>query len=244
VKLAGTVALVTGAAVRVGRAIALELAQAGCDVGLHYHRSQEEARSAAEQIRALGRRCEPIAADLTRAEAPRTVVARVVEALGGLNVLVNNASVFEPMRIEEFELANWERTLQTNLTAPAALCHFAQPHLLAGAAGKIVNICDIVADRPWSSHIAYCASKAGLICLTRSLAKSLAPKVQVNGVSPGIAAFPDDYDEELRARLVARVPLGRAGSPQDIARTVRFLVENGDYITGQIINVDGGRSVV
>lgn len=243
-KLTGTVALVTGGAVRVGQAIAVELARAGCDVGLHYHQSQEEARSAAEQIGALGRRCELIAADLTSAEAPRAIVTRVVETLGGLNVLVNNASVFEPMRIEDFEFDRWERTFRLNLAAPAALCHFAQPHLLAGPAGKIVNVCDISADRPWSSHVAYCASKAGLVCLTRSLARSLAPKVQVNGVSPGIAAFPDDFDEALRAKLTARVPLGRAGSPDDVARTVRFLVEHGDYITGQIVNVDGGRSVV
>jgi pteridine reductase len=130
-----------------------------------------------------------------------------------------------------------------NVFAPALLIECAAEWLRRCGAGKVVNLCDISAERPWPGYSAYCASKAALVNLTRSVARKLAPEVQVNGVSPGIAEFPEDYSTQLRERLIAKVPLKRAGSPQDIAHAVRFLVEHGDYITGQIINVDGGRSI-
>jgi pteridine reductase len=126
----------------------------------------------------------------------------------------------------------------------AALCHYARPHLASTGAGRIVNLCDIAAERPWAGHLPYCVSKAGLVCLTKALARELAPAIQVNGVAPGIAAFADDFDQDARDRLTAKVPLRRPGRPEDVAAAVRFLVERGDYITGQIINVDGGRSIV
>jgi pteridine reductase len=242
-QLEGTVALITGGARRVGRAIALELASAGCDVALHYRKSQDEASVVAEQITRRGRRCETLAADLERAEAPERLIEAAVRSLGRLDILVNNASLFEPMPLQAFSAGEWERTMRVNLTAPAALCHHARAYLKAGAGGKIVNLCDASADRPWSSHVAYAASKSGLIALTRALAKGLAPEIQVNGVSPGIAIFPEDYDEPTRQALIDRVPLRRAGEPEDIARAVRFLVAEGDYITGQILAVDGGRNV-
>ena len=110
--------------------------------------------------------------------------------------------------------------------------------------GKVVNICDIAAERPWSDHLAYCASKAGLVAATKALARALAPDIQVNGVAPGIAIFPDSYSDDLRRRLVSRVPLARPGTPEEVAVLVRFLVESADYITGQIIPIDGGRSLV
>jgi pteridine reductase len=242
VKLEKTVALVTGGARRVGRAIALELAAAGCDIALHCHRSRGQARDLADRIAGSGRRCEIVSGDLHRPETPREIVERTVAALGGLRVLVNNASVFDRMTLDAFSVEDWDRTMRINVTAPAALAAAAREHLLR-AGGKIVNLCDISVDRPWPDHLAYCASKAALVCLTRALARSLAPQVQVNGVSPGIAEFPDDYDEALRQHLVQKVPLKRAGTPEDIARTVRFLVESGEYITGQIVYVDGGRSI-
>ena len=242
-KLEVPVALVTGGARRVGRAIALELAGAGCDIALHFRRSQDDARAVVGDVAALGRRAEMIQADLADPDAPRMVVESTVQAFGRLDVLVNNASVFDRMRIDEFDLQAWERTMRVNLAAPAALAACARPWLEASGAGKIVNLCDVSADRPWPSRLAYCASKAGLVSLTRALAKALAPRVQVNGVSPGIAAFPDDCEAAARQRLIDNIPLQRAGNPQDIARTVRFLVWEGDYITGQIINVDGGWSI-
>jgi len=241
-KLEGSVALVTGGARRVGRAIALELAGAGCDIALHYHRSHGEAQDAADQIRAAGRRCEIVPGDLQRPEAAGEIVERTAAALGGLQILVNNACVFERMTLESFSVDDWDRTMRINVTAPAALAAAARDHLRR-AGGKIINLCDIAADRPWPGYLAYCASKAALVCLTKALARALAPAVQVNGIAPGIAVFPEEYDEPTRQRLVDEVPLKRVGAPQDIARAVRFLVESGDYITGQILNVDGGRSI-
>jgi pteridine reductase len=240
----GKTALVTGAAKRVGRAIALQLADAGCHVAIHYHTSRAEAASLCDEITATGRHCAVVQGDLADPEVPGRLIAEAVEALGGLNVLVNNASVFGRMRLADFDPGVWQRELQVNLTAVAALCHHGARHLAEGGGGKIVNLCDISAERPWKGHLAYCVSKAGLVCLTKALARELAPAVQVNGVSPGIAAFPGDYDAETRQALVGKVPLGRAGSPEDVATTVRFLIEGGDYITGQIISVDGGRSIV
>ncbi len=235
-------ALITGAARRVGRAIALDLGRAGCDVAVHCHTSHADAESLATEIRALGRRSCVIRADLNVTKQWRRIVDETVDNLGPPAILVNNASVFGEMTLDCFDPVEWERTLRINLTAAAGLSHHAAPHLRC-AHGKIVNLTDISVDRPLSGHLAYAASKAGLITLTRSLAKSLAPDVQVNAVSPGIAVFPDEYDDSKRADLIAKVPLKRAGTPEDIARTVRFLCEEGDYITGQVINVDGGRSI-
>ncbi len=241
--LHGTTALVTGAARRVGRAVALELARGGCDVAIQYRTSHEDAARVADAIHSLGRRCCLIRADLSVPGEWSRIVQEAVDGLGSPGVLVNNASVFEPMALDEFDADRWERTFRVNLTAVAGLCHYAAPHL-SRLQGKIVNLADISADRPWSGHLAYCASKAALINLTRALARSLAPDVQVNAVSPGIAEFPESYDAETRAELIAKVPLKRAGSPDDIARVVRYLCEHGDYVTGQVINVDGGRSIV
>jgi pteridine reductase len=125
-----------------------------------------------------------------------------------------------------------------------ALCHHARRFLAAQDGGQIVNLCDVSADRPWPEHLAYCASKAALGALTKALARALAPRIQVNGVAPGIAVFPEEYAQQLRRELTDRVPLGRAGTPEEVAKLVRFLVESGDYITGQIIAIDGGRGLV
>lgn len=245
-ELLGKVALVTGGARRVGRAIVLELACAGCDVVVHFDRSRDEADTAAGEVRAMGRRAVSVAAALEDAAAWKSIVDCAVGAFGRLDVLVNNASTFvtdASDTLEAFDPDRWERMLRVNLLAPMGLCHHAAPHLAANGAGRIVNLLDIAAERPWSTHLAYVSSKAALAAMTRALAKALAPGVCVNGIAPGIAVFPESYDEELRRALVERVPLKRAGTPEDIARTVRFLVESGDYITGQIVNVDGGRSL-
>ncbi|MCP4249450.1 MAG: SDR family oxidoreductase [bacterium] len=235
--------LVTGAARRVGRAIAWCLAQAGADIAIHYRDSKDEAAALGEQITAAGGTSCLIRGDLADRDGPQQIIAATADALGGLDVLVNNAAVFSAMTLGGFDADDWDRTLQVNLTAVAALCQHARPLLEANAGGSIVNLCDIAADRPWPGYLAYCVSKAGLVCLTQALARELAPKVRVNGVSPGIAAFPDDYDASRRGKLIAKVPLGRAGTPEDVAEAVQFLVSN-DYITGQIIRLDGGRSLI
>jgi len=167
----------------------------------------------------------------------------VVRDLGRLDVLVNNASVFEKTPIEQADAAAWERILRTNTIAPALLARAAAPIMRQAGAGRIVNLIDILADRPIKGYGPYCASKAALAGLTRSLALELAPEITVNGIAPGVAVFAEDYDQDLGSRLTAKVPLKRTGSPEEIAAVVRFLVAQGDYITGQIIAVDGGMSL-
>jgi pteridine reductase len=245
-KLDEWVALVTGGAKRVGRAISLELARAGCSVSIHYRTSEQEAQQLAAEIAALGRRAVTVRGDLNDPSAWATIVEATVGGLGRLDVLVNNASVFlgdGDDSLEGFDPSFWARVLQTNLIAPVGLCHHAKGHLEAGGRGKIVNLCDVAADRPWPAHLAYCASKAALVCITKALARAMAPSVQVFGISPGVAVFPESYEAALREHLVAQVPQKRAGTPDEVARLVRFLVEEGSYMTGQVIAIDGGRSV-
>ena len=236
-------ALVTGAARRVGRAIALELARAGCDVAVHCWRSMKEAEQVADEIRALGRRAIVVSADLLDMDAPARIVDEVVRGLGRLDVLVNNASVFEKTPLDEADASTWDRVLRINVVAPALLSRAAAPVMRSAGAGCIINLTDILADRPIARYGPYCASKAAFTNLTRMLALELAPEITVNAIAPGIAVFPDDYDEEIRKRLTAKVPLQRTGSPEEIAALVRFLITQGNYITGQIIAVDGGMSL-
>ncbi len=238
--------MVTGGAKRVGRAIVLELARGGCDVAIHYHHSQVEALELAEQLRDMGRRALAIGGDLGDSASWPAITRQCIDGMKRLDILVNNAAAFpsgQPDGIDDFSANRWEATLRTNLIAPMALCHFARPYLVASGQGKIVNLSDICAERPWPKYLAYCASKAALSAMTKSLARALAPEIQVNGVAPGIALFGDQFPSDKRDALAQRVPLGRAGTPQEVAELVRFLVESGDYITGQTIPIDGGRSL-
>ncbi len=237
------VVLITGAAKRVGRAIALRLAREGCHIAAHYHTSRAAAEALQAEIRGLGRECELFSADLNDADATDALVPAVIARFGRMDVLVNNASTFERMAITEFDRAAWERDLRVNLTAPMALAHAAAAELKRRG-GRIVNLCDAATSRAWPDHLAYVVSKGGLETLTRALARALAPQVNVVGVAPGVAEFPESYDEETRARFIRRIPLGRAGSPEDIASLVAYLLREGDYITGAIIPVDGGRRIV
>ncbi len=238
------IAVVTGAARRVGRAIALALADAGCDVAVHFNRSLTEAEETVDAVKRRGRRAMLLHGDLAAPATLQDLILLVHEGLGPPDILVNNASIFEPDPTGRLNVGHYRRMMQVNAIAPAALIRAAADDLAACGCGKVINLCDIAAERPWPGYAAYCASKAALVNLTLTAARELAPRVQVNGVSPGIAVFPEDYDAALREKLIAQVPLRRAGSPEDIAATVRFLVEHGDYITGQIIRVDGGRSIV
>lgn len=237
------VALVTGAARRVGRSIALELARAGCDLIVHYNESRDDALSLAEEIQRITQRCHLVQGDLAEPQSWPRIISEGVDAVGRLDILVNNASVFEPMKLDEFDVDKWDRTMRINLTAVVALCHHAAPHLTQSGQGRIVNITDISAAAPWRKHLHYCASKAALENLTKALARELAPKVTVNAVAPGIAQFPTDYDEAQQARLIEQVPLRRAGTPQEIAQAVRFLCTEAAYITGQVLTIDGGRCI-
>ncbi len=240
----GAVALITGASQRVGKAIAEELARAGCSVAIHFNQSERSARDLAESIIAAGGKAITLQGDLAGQAVPSRLVHAVQDSLGGLDILVNNASVFKADSDAGYEVPHWEYTFRVNTFAPAALIDASAKLLREGRGGKVINLCDIAAERPWRSYGAYCASKAALVNITKLMARRLAPQVQVNGVAPGIIVFPEEFDEASRQKLISRVPLKRTGTPLEIAQTVRFLVEHGDYITGQIVYADGGRSIV
>jgi pteridine reductase len=218
----------------------------GADIMLHYRSSVSEAREVQAQLNAL--RADSVAlvqADLLNLAALPSVVSETVNRFGRLDVLVNNASSFFPTPVGEIGEQAWEDLVGTNLKTPLFLSQAAAPHLKRSH-GCIVNIVDIHADRPTRSYAVYSAAKGGLMALTRALACDLAPEVRVNGVSPGVILWPEDErwsDELARQRIIHTTLLKRVGDPDDIARTARFLIYDAPYITGQVIAVDGGRSI-
>jgi len=229
-QLTGKVALVTGAARRVGRAIALELGRAGAHVVVHHHASAAEA---AEVVRAIGN-AHAVQADLRDPAAAARVIGE------GVDVLVNSAAGFEKRRFEEIDDARWEAMLALNLSAPVRMARAAVPGMRARGGGVIVNILDVAALRAWRGYAHYCVAKAGLAMLTRCLAVELAPAIRTCGVAPGTVLFPESYRPAERARVEARIPLQRSGTPEDVGRAVRFLCEQ-DFLNGVILPVDGGR---
>jgi pteridine reductase len=237
------VALVTGAARRIGREIARALAQAGCRVAVHYRSSRDEAEAVVREIHDAGGAACAVQADLSSPDAPESVVGAVCARLGEPDVLINNAGVFEAGPWGRWAAADFLRQYQVNAVAPALLAQACWPFFRRRGEGKVVNIADVYAGNPLASHASYSASKAALVSLTRSLARLMAPEVQVNAVAPGAALFPEDYSAEQRAAVISRTLLGRAGGARDIARAVLYLLRDGDYVTGQILTVDGGRAV-
>jgi pteridine reductase len=238
------VALVTGASRRIGAAIVRGLHAAGYRVLLHYHRSEDEARQLAEKLNA-DRPGSVVTqqADLDDTAALSGLVNQAVDAWGYLDALVNNASTFYPTPLGTVTESQWDALLGSNLKAPFFLCQAAAPQL-ARRQGAIVNLVDVYAERPLKDYPVYSIAKAGLAALTRSLAVELAPDIRVNGVAPGAILWPEQADGgQTQTDILARIPLARSGSPADIAGAVRFLLEGAPYVTGQIIAVDGGRSV-
>ncbi len=240
------VVLITGAARRVGAEIARTLHAEGAVLALHYRSSAAEAQALVAALNAA-RTGSAVAfqADLLDNEHLPRLVEETVKHFGRLDALVNNASSFSATPVGAIGTADWDDLVGTNLKAPLFLSQAAAPHL-ALARGAIVNITDIHAERPLKNYPLYCAAKAGLAGLTRALALELGPNVRVNGIAPGPILWPEDgsFDAASQAAVVARTLLKRCGDPADIARTVRFLLADAPYVTGQIIAVDGGRSVV
>ncbi len=238
--------LVTGAARRVGAAIARALHAAGADVALHCHRSVAEAGRLAAALEA-GRpgSAAVVQGDLLDDGDLRRIVSESAARFGRLDALVNNASSFHPTPLGSLTPAAWDNLAGTNLRAPLFLAQAAAPHLRA-ARGSIVNIVDIHAERPLAGFLAYSVAKSGLAGLTRALALELAPEVRVNGVSPGAILWPEDgeaFPAAERDRITAQTPLARTGSPADIAGAVKYLVFDAPFVTGQVLAVDGGRSI-
>lgn len=242
----GKVILVTGGARRVGAAICRRLHAAGASIALHYRSSAHEAQALQAELN--GERPDSVAvfaADLLDSTALPELVNQVVAHFGRLDALVNNASSFYATPLAEVDEQQWHDLLGTNLRAPLFLAQAAAAELRRRH-GCIVNIVDIHAERPMRGHLLYSVAKAGLVALTRSLAQEMAPQVRVNAVAPGVILWPDNedwQDETQRRKIVAHTLLKREGEPDDIARTVAFLIQDAPYITGQVIPVDGGRSI-
>jgi pteridine reductase len=239
------VVLITGGAKRVGAAICRRLHGAGANLMLHYRESAGEARLLQAELN--HQRKDSVAliqADLLDVAKLHSLVDQTVQSFGRLDALVNNASSFFQTPVGEITADQWEDLIGTNLRAPLFLVQAAAP-ALKKSQGAVVNITDIHAERPLKNYVVYSVAKAGLVGLTRSLARELAPEVRVNAVAPGPILWPDDdaFDELSRQRIISHTPLKREGTPDDIAKAVHFLLAEATYVTGETINVDGGRHV-
>ena len=239
-ELRGRVALVTGAGRRLGRELARALAGRGMTLAVHHHASAQGAESLRAEIAAAGGRAECFSADLSDAHAARSLPQRVVEAFGGLDVLVNSAAVMHRLDFERTTPEQYDAILHLNLRS-VFFCTQGAAAALRAARGKVVNLADLAGLQPWPGFAAHSISKAGVIMLTKVLARSLAPEVTVNAIAPGAVLVPEDYDEEERRRLARATPLGRLGSPRDVVGAMLYLLEAGDFVTGEVLSVDGGR---
>lgn len=239
-ELRGRVALVTGGGRRLGRDMARALAGRGMALAIHHHASADGARALQAEVAAEGVRAECFAADLTDAGAARALPERVAKTFGRLDVLVNSAAVMHRLDFERTTPEQYDAILALNLRSVFFCTQGAAPALRA-ARGKVVNLADLAGLQPWPGFAAHSVSKAGVIMLTKVLARSLAPEVTVNAIAPGAVLVPEAYDAAERDRLARAAPLGRLGSPGDVIGALLYLLEAGDFVTGEVVTVDGGR---
>jgi len=237
--------LITGGARRIGKTIATHLHELGHNIMIHYRSSEEDAEKLKQQFnQARSHSCEIIQCDLSDIDSFENISKQTSDAFGSLDVLINNASAFYPTPLAKIDEKQWDDLIASNLKAPLFLAKQFLPSLEKNN-GCIINIIDIYAERPLADHPIYCSAKAGLQMLTKSMSRDLAPNVRVNGVAPGAILWPEnDAGVDSQKELLKRIPLNRLGNPIDIAKVIEFLIEDAPYITGQIIAVDGGRSVI
>ena len=240
-ELAGRVALVTGAGQRIGQALALALGARGMRLAVHYRGSIDGARATCEAVRAAGGEAHPFPADLAEADAPAALVDAAARHFGGLDVLVNSAAVMERTPVAEVTPAEWDAMFAVNLRAPF-FCAQAAARAMGDRGGAIVNMADLAAFETWPAYVPHTITKAGVVQMTRALARALAPRVRVNAIAPGVVLLPDGWDERASERLRGTTPLARHGSPEDVARAMLYLLD-ADFVTGETILVDGGRHV-
>lgn len=242
-ELEGKIALVTGSARRLGKAIALALAERGCRLMVHYHRSALEAKETLAELEALGVEAAVAAADLSSHAGVRSLFRAVDEAFDGLDVLVNSAANMLAVDLLEAAEADWDRSLGLNLKGAFFCLQQAAIRMRARGAGSIVNISDIAGLRPWPRYPIHSISKAGLEMLTKVAARALAPEIRVNAIAPGPVLRPSWLDDDRWRKITAALPLKRGGGPKNVTDAVVFLLEN-DFITGETVVVDGGRQLV
>lgn len=238
-EIKGKVAVVTGGARRVGRVIARALAGSGADILVHHHASEIEASEAVREFRGYGVRSEAVQADLTQPSQVQELFDRLDGLWGRLDLLVNNAAIFERATLEEITPEAWDRVIALNLRAPL-LCSQAAVPLMGSTGGSIINIADVAAFQPWPGYIHYCVSKAGLVMLTRGLARALAPRIRVNAIAPGPVLPPPGSAADQIDNLADLTVLKRLGAPEDVAGAVLYLAES-DFVTGSTLVVDGGK---
>ncbi|MBI2335248.1 MAG: SDR family oxidoreductase [Deltaproteobacteria bacterium] len=243
-QLKGVRVLITGAGRRVGKVLALTLAQSGARLVVHYHRSRHEAQMLRKQILAQGGEVVLVQGDLSKEASLQLLAQKAWQAFGGLDVLINNASNFYPTPLGKTKFSEWDDLFAVNARAPYFLSQSLGLKMKKRGRGKIINIADWAALRPYTGYIPYCAAKAALVGLSQGLAKSLAPEVQVNTVLPGPVMWPADLGSKVKKEVLAKTPLKCIGRPEDIANTVKFLIEGTDYMTGALVHVDGGRSIL
>lgn len=241
--LQGQVALVTGGGKRIGRAIALTLGRAGADVIVNYNQSRDGAQATAREIAALGVRAAALRADVLRPRQVTAMFGAVEKRFGRLDLLVNNAGVFFARKWDGLEEKDWDRVLGANLKGPFFCAQAAARMMMRQGRGNIINISSLGGLQAWPTYMHYCASKAALISLTRSLAKALAPAIRVNSVAPGTILFPDEAHDATMRKIIRTTPLRKAGAAEDIAQMVLFLATHSEFITGQVFPVDGGKSI-
>ena len=238
-ELDGKVAIVTGGAVRLGRALALALAGQGVRVGIHYGSSAGPAETVVKEIKAMGSDATAIQANLSRPDEARSIVERAAAHFGQVDILVNSAAIFEPGNWDDTTEANWDRHFAINLKSPFFLSQAFAAQVRREQAGHIVNIADWRGTRPGPDHIAYTLTKAAIITMTKSLALALAPNIQVNAIAPGLILPPPGQDQAYLENKASQVPAQRVGSPQEIAKAMIFLLRS-DFVTGDLIFVTGG----
>ncbi len=242
-KIQNTVILITGSAERVGKHIALHLARKGATVVIHYHTKPHKAQQTAAEIAQIGSTPMIVQGDITRQADWLQMRRAILQRYGRIDVLVNNAAIFYRTPFLKSTEQQWNHFMDANLKSVYLGARIMGETMVQQKQGKIINIADVSAFTVWPNYIPYCVSKAGVLALTQGLAKALAPHVQVNAVAPGTILLAEQYDPEEEAALVEKTPLKRIGQPEDVAATVAFLIEGSDFITGTIINVDGGRSL-
>jgi NAD(P)-dependent dehydrogenase (short-subunit alcohol dehydrogenase family) len=240
VEIEGKVALVTGGARRLGRSIALALAERGAELVIHYRESEREAQEVLAAAKRLGGKPVAVRGDLANAADIQHVVDVAMTAFGRIEILVNSAAVFPRTPLGSVAAADWDQVMAVNLRAPFLLCCHVAPIMQRQGRGKIVNLADIAGLRVWTEYLPYSVSKAGLLALTTGLAKALAPSVQVNAVALGTMLLPEGASPAEREAATRRIPLRRLGTPEDVVRAVLYLIEN-DFVTGDVLAVDGGQ---